>query len=161
MRNFRIFFPDSEDSKVPLDEGKNEVTSTNCNLTAKHHFALESMNVRQYVEGKFRKCIKVNRTSKDVDLEKAMYCYMFKLRFFNGVAEPLESLVHITSEKNAYGAVYEMWYNGEVEQYRITMGPELLQRKLPLRVPTVALPSSELSLRKSYVEGQRYDNKLI
>ena len=116
-RDFQIFFPDNEDSKVPLDEGKNEVTSTNCNLTAKHHFALESMNVRQYVEGKFRKCIKVNRTSKDVDLEKAMYCYMFKLRFFNGVAEPLESLVHITSEKNAYGAVYEMWYNGEVEQY--------------------------------------------
>ena len=31
------------------------------------------------------------------------------------------------------------------------MGPELLQRKLPLRVPTVALPSSsDLSLSKSY-----------
>ena len=40
-------------------------------------------------------------------------------------------------------------------QYRITMGPELLQRKLPLRVPTVALPSSDLSLSKSYEEGQR------
>ena len=35
------------------------------------------------------------------------------------------------------------------------MGPELLQRKLPLRVPTVALPSSDLSLSKSYEEGQR------
>ena len=40
-------------------------------------------------------------------------------------------------------------------KYRITMGPELLQRKLPLRVPTVALPSSDLSLSKSYEEGQR------
>ena len=35
------------------------------------------------------------------------------------------------------------------------MGPELLQRKLPLRVPTVAFPSSDLSLSKSYEEGQR------
>ena len=34
------------------------------------------------------------------------------------------------------------------------MGPELLQRKLPLRVPTVALPSSDLGLSKSYEEGQ-------
>ena len=34
------------------------------------------------------------------------------------------------------------------------MGPELLQRKLPLRVPTVALPSSDLSLSKSY-EGEK------
>ena len=41
------------------------------------------------------------------------------------------------------------------KKYRITMGPELLQRKLPLRVPTVALPSSDLSLSKSYEEGQR------
>ena len=40
-------------------------------------------------------------------------------------------------------------------QYRITIGPELLQRKLPLRVPTVALRSSDLSLSKSYEEGQR------
>ena len=30
------------------------------------------------------------------------------------------------------------------------MGPELLQRKLPLRVPTVGLPSSDLSLSKRY-----------
>ena len=30
------------------------------------------------------------------------------------------------------------------------MGPEFLQRKFPLRVPTVALPSSDLSLSKSY-----------
>ena len=47
------------------------------------------------------------------------------------------------------------WLRSVPLQYRITMGPELLQRKLPLRVPTVALPSSDLSLSKSYEEGQR------
>ena len=45
------------------------------------------------------------------------------------------------------------------------MGPELLQRKLPLRVPTVVLPSSDLSLSKIIMvpldnKGQIFGGKL-
>ena len=39
------------------------------------------------------------------------------------------------------------------EEYRITMGPEILQRKLPLRVPTVAqnnIPTLLYSPREKY-----------
>ena len=61
----------------------------------------------------------------------------------------LPSLVSLETTSNL-----QTWAQFE-QQYRITMGPELLQRKLPLRVPTVALPSSDLSLSKSYEEGQR------
>ena len=41
------------------------------------------------------------------------------------------------------------------------MGPELLQRKLPLRVPTVALLSSDFSLSKSYKGEKLMQGKII
>ena len=42
-----------------------------------------------------------------------------------------------------------------MQWYRITWGPKLLQRKLPLRVPTVSLLSSDLSLSKNYEVGYK------
>ena len=46
--------------------------------------------------------------------------------------------------------LFILYFIKSIKQYRITMGPELLQRKLPLQVPTVALPSSDLSLSNNY-----------
>ena len=49
--------------------------------------------------------------------------YTFYVQFFNTQA-PQESLLHVTSEANAYGAVFEEWLNGKMDSYTLKNNTE-------------------------------------
>ena len=74
-----------------------------------------------------RKCFKVSRISEGpVEIGSKMLKvpgYTFYVQFFNTQA-PQESLLHVTSEANAYGAVFLEWLNGKMDSYTLRNNTE-------------------------------------
>ena len=112
-------FSDGKIIYAQLKEGENEVTNS---YGITHNLVVDNLVVEQsYTWAGFNtKCIKVSRKSGELDIgmeELDMYL-LLSVEFFS-IPAPLESALYVTSEANAFGAIYEKWYEGRVEEYTL------------------------------------------
>ena len=96
-----------------LVEGENYVTILETNQT--YRLILRSLKVRQNQRGIRRKCIKIT------PLNTQFKSFDFHIHSFNK-SKPEKAHIYITSEENAYGVIFQRWFNGRVLPYILLNG---------------------------------------
>ena len=113
---YNYSWPDKQYSYVPLKSGENVITNSD-GIT--HNLILDDLVVKQWYKWAHlhTKCIKVSRKPSKLDKD-LLDMLLMKVDFISEAA-PLKSTLYVTSEANAYGAVYEKWLDGRVQEYTL------------------------------------------
>ena len=112
-----------ENSNLKLTKGKNEPKS---DKGISHDLFLKTMKVYQHDEETKRRCITISPMTENglehPNLRPYMQAYDLEILFnesaiIDSVNLPEKANLYVTSEENAYGATFQKWYEGKVEQY--------------------------------------------
>ena len=113
----RMGYNDSNDfgEENAMKEGDNEITD----LTGKTvHVFVKEMTVQQIRSyGEDRLCYKISPV--DLNLEPKGLELQYELLFSSETDAPVNAKLYVTSEENAYGAVFEKWFDGDLDPFTL------------------------------------------
>ena len=114
--NFTMYIRNAESSMQEMVEGKNEVPQTQMPF----HVDLTTMAVLQIRNSTIksrRTCMKISPVEDEFDPtefgQMKYYVYFYRLTS----DENIDAKLYVTTEKNAYGVVFEKWYDGSVDPF--------------------------------------------
>ena len=143
---FQWWYYDSDETKIYLDEGSNELMYDGI----KHQYVLTPLILVPIDQWVYRHCLKISPTETELISGEINHTAYFLLEFISPAMAPKVANLYVTSEKNAYGAVFQQWLDGEVEPYPLRNGS--WTRNLHLRSEEIHHHYDKCQAEQSYYQ---------